>query len=178
MGTRNLTMVINQKGEKKVAQYGQWDGYPSHLGINILNILKNDDIITKLKTNLSKVRFIEEEGTDKEFIESYDKNAPICTTDPDNRTEAQKQWFLNYGSRDLAEKVLINISNSNDNEILLLNRESTAKKCGWVEYSYVINLKTKTFGIYRQIDQKPLKVYKLNQLPEESIFLSDLEEKE
>ena len=24
MGTRNLTMVINQEGEKKVAQYGQW----------------------------------------------------------------------------------------------------------------------------------------------------------
>ena len=41
MGTRNLTMVINQKGEKKVAQYGQWDGYPSGVGVSVLNFLKN-----------------------------------------------------------------------------------------------------------------------------------------
>lgn len=27
MGTRNLTMLISD-GETKVAQYGQWDGYP------------------------------------------------------------------------------------------------------------------------------------------------------
>jgi len=27
MGTRHLTMVIQNK-EPKVAQYGQWDGYP------------------------------------------------------------------------------------------------------------------------------------------------------
>ena len=31
MGTRNLTMVINQEGEKKVAQYGQWDRYTVHI---------------------------------------------------------------------------------------------------------------------------------------------------
>ena len=28
MGTRNLTCVFKD-GEYKVAQYGQWDGYPS-----------------------------------------------------------------------------------------------------------------------------------------------------
>ena len=40
MGTRNLTAVF-MDGEYKVAQYGQWDGYPSGQGVDILNILKN-----------------------------------------------------------------------------------------------------------------------------------------
>ncbi len=52
MGTRNLTMVINQEGEKKVAQYGQWDGYPSVVGLGVLNFLKNKELFDKFKSNL------------------------------------------------------------------------------------------------------------------------------
>ena len=36
MGTRNLTKVIDSNGVTKVAQYGQWDGYPSGQGLNAL----------------------------------------------------------------------------------------------------------------------------------------------
>ena len=39
MGTRNLTCVIKD-GKYRVAQYGQWDGYPEGQGMNILNFLK------------------------------------------------------------------------------------------------------------------------------------------
>ena len=72
MGTRNLTMVIDQQGEKKVAQYGQWDGYPSGVGLGVLSFLKDKDLFEKIKSNLSKVRFLDEEGVDKEFIEDYE----------------------------------------------------------------------------------------------------------
>jgi len=41
MGTRHLTVVV--KDEKvRVAQYGQWDGYPDYTGIGILEILRED----------------------------------------------------------------------------------------------------------------------------------------
>jgi hypothetical protein len=36
MGTRNLTKVIDKDGVTKVAQYGQWDGYPEGQGVNAL----------------------------------------------------------------------------------------------------------------------------------------------
>lgn len=39
MGTRNLT-IVHSNGEYKVAQYGQWDGYPEGLGVQLLKYLK------------------------------------------------------------------------------------------------------------------------------------------
>jgi hypothetical protein len=115
------------------------------------------------------------DGIDKEFVENYNKNAPQWSNQPDYRTEEQKKWFSTYCDRDLADSVLMNIANSTDDEIILVDRENTAKGDGWVEYSYVINLKENTFGIYGHIDQEPMKVYKLDELPEEDVFVSELE---
>ena len=111
--------------------------------------------------------------------EAYDQitinsGATKWSNEPDNRTEEQKRWFSTYCNRDLAEEVLINIANSTDEEIILVDRENTAKGDGWVVYSYVINLKENTLGVYGHIDQKPIKVYKLNDMQEEDVFVSEL----
>ena len=43
MGTRNLT-IVKLKGKTKVAQYGQWDGYPTGQGQKIVDFLKKADM--------------------------------------------------------------------------------------------------------------------------------------
>lgn len=43
MGTRNLT-IVKSKGKTKVAQYGQWDGYPTGQGQTIAEFLKKVDL--------------------------------------------------------------------------------------------------------------------------------------
>lgn len=43
MGTRNLT-VIKSGGEFKVAQYGQWDGYPAGKGVDLLAVLRGTTV--------------------------------------------------------------------------------------------------------------------------------------
>lgn len=51
MGTRNLTIVY-YKGQYRIVQYGQYDGYPSGQGTTVLEFLQDSENITKLRTAL------------------------------------------------------------------------------------------------------------------------------
>ena len=62
MGTRNLTKVINKAGEVVVAQYGQWDGYPSGQGVNALYHAHNHK---QIEAGLARVRWAEQEELEK-----------------------------------------------------------------------------------------------------------------
>jgi hypothetical protein len=62
MGTRNLTKVVDANGVTKVAQYGQWDGYPSGQGLTALYHAHNAKMI---EANLDKVHFITDEEADQ-----------------------------------------------------------------------------------------------------------------
>ena len=65
MGTRNLTLVKNNLGETKIAQYGQWDGYPSYSGIQVLNFLRDEYNQQLLNVKLDLVQFIGDEEVDE-----------------------------------------------------------------------------------------------------------------
>ena len=49
MGTRHMIAVVNN-GKYRVAQYGQWDGYPSGQGVGVLGFLTNGNHRTQLYT--------------------------------------------------------------------------------------------------------------------------------
>jgi len=155
MGTRNLTMVISDK-KTKVAQYGQWDGYPSGVGLSLLSFLTNKELFDKFKNNLYKVRFLDKEGVDKSFMEDYDKNAPIWSNEPDNRTDEQKIWFKTFMTRDLAEEVLVNIGNSELPEILIDDSSDFAADSLFCEWAYVIDLDKGTFEVYQGFNKEAL----------------------
>ena len=55
MGTRNLTIVY-KNGDYRVAQYGQWDGYPSGLGADILEFLSNINL-QEFKDSIDLISF-------------------------------------------------------------------------------------------------------------------------
>jgi hypothetical protein len=148
MGTRHITIVIDEQGNKKVSQYGQWDGYPEGQGYNILETLKDESIVSKLKENLNKCRFIDVEGKDKKFIESYNANAPTWSNEPDKRTDEQKRWFGTYIHRDVGSDILRNIAESKDEEILIGEHESLK----WIDYWYEINFQTKKLKVCDTIE--------------------------
>lgn len=154
MGTRNLTAVM-MDGNYKIAQYEQWDGYPSGQGITILKFLAGVGNIEKLKAALKRCRFLDD-NQDKEFIAEYDANAPAWSTDPDNRTHKQKRWFNLYIHRDIGGKILENIANSEDAEILLYNSIDFAGDSLFCEYAYVVDLDKGTFEVYEGFNKEPL----------------------
>jgi hypothetical protein len=59
MGTRGLTKVVDRNGEIKVAQYGQWDHYPSGQGALVLEILTSRyNALKHLELALDKCEFV------------------------------------------------------------------------------------------------------------------------
>lgn len=188
MGTRNLTCVISNS-EYKIAQYGQWDGYPSGQGLTILNFLKTEGNISKLKNKLQYVRFLDLKGIDKELVEKFDRGEL-----PDHQN-----WFDLYISRDVGGKILENLVTYDDIDIPLRNSLSFAGDSLFCEWCYVVDLDTNTFEVYRGFNNIPvyngrfrsddktleksngyepvvlLKVFSLSQLPTKEEFLSNFE---
>jgi hypothetical protein len=77
MGTRNLTVVKNLEGTTKIAQYGQWDGYPEHSGIVALEFLREKINRHNLLASLPVVEFIDDQEAE-EIWEGFehDSNDP------------------------------------------------------------------------------------------------------
>jgi hypothetical protein len=64
MGTRNLTVVKDKAGTNRIAQYGQWDGYPSYSGIQALEFLRDEGNQALLSAKLDLVQFVGDEEVD------------------------------------------------------------------------------------------------------------------
>jgi hypothetical protein len=76
VGTRGLTNVVIN-GEKKVAQYGQWDHYPEGQGLTALRFLRGEGNVERLRENVVKLRDV----TDADIKRVY---AEAGVTDPDS----------------------------------------------------------------------------------------------
>jgi hypothetical protein len=81
MGTRNLTVVKDNTGTTRVAQYGQWDGYPQHSGLKALDFLRDEILVENLRNRLTLVEFIDDQEAEAiwEGFE-HDSNDPTKYT--------------------------------------------------------------------------------------------------
>ena len=160
MGTRNLTMV-QFNNEIKVAQYGQWDGYPSGQGATILEFCSNGVNLEKLKLKLEKVRFFRE-GEPLEFNKKLEEK------------DAYTHWLYdNYNHRDIGGKILERIveSEEDEEEIILENEYDFGYDGLFCEWAYCVNLDTNKLEVYKGFGKRPLgkkqRFYKENQKPDE-----------
>ena len=103
MGTRNLTVVKNHHGETKIAQYGQWDGYPSYSGIQALNFLRDEGNQALLEAKLDLVQFVGDEEVDTLY------NASKSSTDWENKDFLNEYPGLH---RDTGIKILEVVANA------------------------------------------------------------------
>lgn len=140
MGTRNLTIVYLDD-EYKVAQYGQWDGYPGGVGLDCLNFLhklKSENLIDKFVDAVRKCRYF----TDDE-LKVFDTFDYEPTQDE-----------IHALSRDTGADILDYILESNG--LKLKNRINFAAKSLFCEWAYVIDLDHMTFEVYKGFNKTPL----------------------
>jgi hypothetical protein len=140
MGTRNLTKVIDKNGEIRVAQYGQWDGYPDGQGRSMLAFISEYRMLEKIEKSLVKCRFVSE----GEMSAAYD----VYSDEP--KWEELRNDFQGYGvafpsfSRDTCTDILKVIVYSNEEVILWDDREFENDDL-MCEGVFTLNYQTKQF---------------------------------
>lgn len=190
-------MVIH-KEETKIAQYGQWDGYPSGQGVKILNFLKKVKM-DKFKEKLNNVRFTNDDDIKKiqEFFDSIGAHDGWLTMEQ----SAKYHKAYPYMSRDIGGDILDLVYESKD-EVLLQDSTSFAGNSLFCEWAYLIDLDNNQLEVYEGFNQtlleegqrfkdlpvqrsndnylpiRCIKKYPLDNLPTEEDFIKELEPKE
>lgn len=195
MGTRHL-IAVQVDGEYKVAQYGQWDGYPSGQGVGILNFLLDMD----------KNAFAAAVRACTEITEDEYKAAWVsCGADPDSEyatLEVSQKFAATYPhfSRNCGSEILKHVQDAGADGLkvnLYLDFAADSLSCEW---AYVIDLDKNTFEVFKGRNKTPLdpserfanlevdhsdgrryyqvklvKTYDLDRLPCEEEFVAELE---
>lgn len=194
MGTRNLTVVYSG-GELKVAQYGQWDGYPSGIGVDILNFLKQADI-QAFKERLKSISFFTEKEIEEENKSGnpYERRPYLSRDLGADILNAILYGKFKRGTYEIGEgtsykEIPVNIDK-------LVNEWDFGFDSVFCEWAYVIDLDNLELEVYKgfnkgkvlgrwNVDSKVVdekynpitlvKTYNIKSLPNKEEFLSELE---
>lgn len=156
MGTRNLTLLIHN-GENKIAQYGQWDGYPSGQGVRVLKFLRRLEKYPTVKkgfmTKLKRVKFIDDEK--QKEIDTWLESI------------GAKNGWLNMDQSDLYHKKYPLLTRDNGAAILGLVYDQKGRDTIWLhdssdfvtdglfnEWTYVIDLDKRVLEVYHGFAKK------------------------
>ncbi len=145
MGTRHLITAFDEQGELKVAQYGQWDGYPSGQGITMLNILRyttrtdyNGKLVSEVANGLGRTRW----ATEDELNEIYAKFPEMNYVGTDD----SKKFDTLYPNltRDTGADIL-NVVAFSVGEVLLVDSSDFAEDELFCEGIYSVNYQSQMF---------------------------------
>jgi hypothetical protein len=139
MGTRNLTKVIDKDNIVRVAQYGQWDGYPEYTGKRILEFISEYQMLDKIESSLVKARFITQDEYDG-LLKPYVNDEEMMTFE-DGQTFATMYPSL---TRDTGCDILKVLVYSNDG-IPLWDESDFENDDLFCEGVYTLNYNTRTF---------------------------------
>lgn len=158
MGTRGLTAVVLD-GEYKIAQYGQWDHYPSGQGVEALEFcrewLTNPVKESQFTSNLAATRF----ATDEDQKACTEWLASIGSVNGWLNGEQSQKYKERYPlwSRDLGADVLSVIASPPPGvDLVLRNSIDFAGDSLFCEYAYVIDIDKRTFEVFKGFNNEPL----------------------
>jgi len=146
MGTRNIT-AVRVGGKIKVAQYGQWDGYPTGAGQEIADFLKKVDL-KKFKKQVANLKTYTKSAIEKAYTDAgwngKDEYIPSNVSDAKNRAHPALD-------RDHGASILKLIHDGTVTKVQFCNdynvKTGQVSPNTWCEYWYLIDLDKKTVSI-------------------------------
>ena len=134
MGTRHLIAAVID-GDFKIAQYGQWDGYPEGQGVDVLDFISTVDI-EAFKAKLRDTTWIT-----KEQIAAVN---------------AMADWTKKYPhlSRDAGADVLLMVNDA-EAPLFLQDTRGFGGDSLMCEWAYVLDFDASKFEVYRGFNQTP-----------------------
>jgi hypothetical protein len=148
MGTRHLIAVVVD-GEYKIAQYGQWDGYPKGQGIVILEFLHKHSL-NVLATKARQCKYLSE----KTINALWEKYGAVNGSISLDKAEKIKKDYPEL-SRDTGAKIL-DLVYSSKKGLNLENSLDFAKDSIFCEWAYVIDLDKRNFEVYKGFNHEPV----------------------
>lgn len=137
MGTRHLIAVF-QGGTHKIAQYGQWDGYPEGQGKTVLEFLQDESKVHMMRDyRLKQCRFL----TDAE-MNKIDRDHGL-------------DWAAFYPqlSRNMGADILNLVSKSDG--VMLKDSLEFAADSLFCEWAYIVDFDQGVFEIYKGFNTEP-----------------------
>jgi hypothetical protein len=152
MGTRNLT-AVKISGEYKIAQYGQWDGYPGGQGATAVEFLRGKGNRERLKRALKHCVWVTQGELDAKTKELG--IGEWMTPEEAARYHAAFPFM----SRDHGAEILRMVATApkEARPIKLRNSLEFAADSLFCEWAYVVDFDTNTFEVYKGFNQSPLK---------------------
>lgn len=149
MGTRHLTCVVH-KGEYRIAQYGQWDGYPKGQGKTVIGFLIVADI-ERFKMQVEKTAWATQEQLEAQWVKAGAKKGSTLVN-----FDVIKKYDKLYpeNSRNTGAGVLLLIMKNKKKKILLQNNIDFAQDSLFCEWAYVIDLDAGVLEVYRGFNKQ------------------------
>lgn len=155
MGTRNLT-VVKANNKVKVAQYGQWDGYPEGVGQDIVDFLtSNTNNLDELKRRILEIKEITEDEHRSRWSEAgADPNSEFVSMDVSNKF---KQLYPEL-SRDTSGGILLKhiMSRESDADPLRVKKDlNFGTDSLFCEWAYLLDLDENLLYVYEGFQEEP-----------------------
>ena len=168
MGTRHFTGVI-LNGQYKIAQYGQFDGYPEGQGRVVLDFLSNVDM-QLFEYKLKNCKFVDKDIVRMCYIAAG--NSPYNNSGfVDFETAERFEDMWPSLSRNTGAEIL-NIVYESANDVPLVDSHDFLDDEVWCEFAYVVNLDEAALYCYT-CGKNVFAKYPLEELPTVNEMLMD-----
>ena len=149
MGTRNLTCVVID-GEFKVAQYGQWDGYPTGQGETIHKIITAPDFdVARFTENVRACSWLTDEEREAAY-KPYVTGDGWMTAEQAERFKASEWGYLSRdGGADILEVIY-------EKPRKVVDSRQFAADSLFCQWAYVVDLDAQTLEIYKGFNGAPV----------------------